>query len=379
MSTLLLKFALLLENYNVPSVMQHHGPLFHRWLPDGIKDAIVLNTGDSNAKLKVWFERHGYVDTGHIKFDYERKEADPSIIPTQAILEGGPLYGQLEIQGLSEENLTCLKEDKVGSEAYAKLGKRIIKEIIHPTISRFIDILRTNYGQYWIRNIRPWDSRKRSLGDYCHSVLNLKWSLDEGKTWKPFIPDKPKIGPITLTVLKEEDFAEYLTEKDWRKLENVFNEGYRPSLACFLISQTYELLDQGNIKYALIDGVSALEVAISEFIRRNGAQYSESDVKYLKSTLKSLPIKARLIVVACISGKISKEDLENALQAIDIRNDIVHEGLDPPTDSEKRIHGLLNAAATLVSGPKFRFLTANPGNMIKPVERWEKEVKGVCR
>mgnify|MGYP000023412757 CR=1 FL=1 len=371
MSTLLLKFVVWLENYNLPDVVCPHGLLFHRWLPDGKKDAIILDTGDSNAKLKVWFERYGYVDNGYIKFDYERREVDPNIIPKQAILDGGPLFGELEIQGLSEEELEALRENKIGSEAYVRLGKRIVKRVIYPTIRRFIDILRTNYGQYWVKNIEPWDSRKGSLGYYCNSILQLKWSLDGGRTWRPFIPNEIKIGPITLTIL--EDFTSYLTEKDWKELEKVFNGGYEPSLACLLISRAHALLNQGNLKYAFIEGVSALEIALSEFIKRNAPQLPDPLVNYLKLHFRKMPIKARLMIVATASGKIPTEDLEKAIKAIDIRHDIVHEGRDPPADSKEMVRALLNAAAALVTGPKFRFLNANPGNVIKPVEEWEKE------
>ena len=371
MSTLLLKFVVWLENYNLPDVVCPHGLLFHRWLPDGKKDAIILDTGDSNAKLKVWFERYGYVDNGYIKFDYERREVDPNIIPKQAILDGGPLFGELEIQGLSEEELEALRENKIGSEAYVRLGKRIVKRVIYPTIRRFIDILRTNYGQYWVKNIEPWDSRKGSLGYYCNSILQLKWSLDGGRTWRPFIPNEIKIGPITLTIL--EDFTSYLTEKDWKELEKVFNGGYEPSLACLLISRAHALLNQGNLKYAFIEGVSALEIALSEFIKRNAPQLPDPLVNYLKLHFRKMPIKARLMIVATASGKIPTEDLEKAIKAIDIRHDIVHKGRDPPADSKEMVRALLNAAAALVTGPKFRFLSANPGNAIKPVEEWEKE------
>lgn len=113
MLTLLLKFKINLEEYDVSTYSQHYGPLFHRWLPDGEKDAIVLDTGDPNAELKVWFERLGFKDKDFIEFDYTRREVDPETIPKQAILEAVPLMGLLKIQALSEEESTPLRENKV--------------------------------------------------------------------------------------------------------------------------------------------------------------------------------------------------------------------------------------------------------------------------
>src|SRR2546423_8090993 len=102
MPTLLLKFCIYLGQ----DIMRNfEGPLFHRWLPDGEKDALILETGTPNTTLKVWFERRGYVDDRHIKYDITRKEVDSAIIPTQAALVAGSLFGSLEIQGLTEEEV----------------------------------------------------------------------------------------------------------------------------------------------------------------------------------------------------------------------------------------------------------------------------------
>jgi hypothetical protein len=93
MATLLLKFGVLLENYNIEEFDRHKGPLFHRWLPDGEKDAILVDVPDPTAELKVWFERRGFVDDRWIRFDYSRPEIDPEIMERQAILDAGPLRG----------------------------------------------------------------------------------------------------------------------------------------------------------------------------------------------------------------------------------------------------------------------------------------------
>jgi hypothetical protein len=37
----------------------HSGRRPRRWLPDGDKDTIVVNTGDPNANLSIWLERRG--------------------------------------------------------------------------------------------------------------------------------------------------------------------------------------------------------------------------------------------------------------------------------------------------------------------------------
>ena len=360
----------MLENYSLPTVDQNHGPLFHRWLPDGEKHAIVLDTGDSNAKLKVWFERFGFVDSssGYIRFNYQRREVDPKIIPMQAILEAGPLIGILEIQGLSEEQLDPIQENKVGDSLYIAVGKEVVKKLIVPPVARFLDILRTNYGQYWIRKLERWDSRKESLGSYCRSQLRLKWSLDGGKTWKRFLPDRQE-GRLTATIGRS--FREYLTEEDWGELAKAVGEKYEPSLAAFALSRTNQFLNQGNLKQALVEGVSALEIALDEFIRQKF--HGANSLLGLMSPFYELRLPVKVTTVATISGKIPSQDIEHTIEAIDMRNRVIHEGWNPPDNASQHLRGLLRTTAILLSGPQFRFPSANPGNALMPPEKWEKE------
>ena len=89
MTTMLLKFRINLELYELQTLNRNHGPLFHRWLPDGQQDSIVLDTGHPNSDLEVWFERRGFVDDGWIRFDYKRREVDPEIMSKQGVLDAG--------------------------------------------------------------------------------------------------------------------------------------------------------------------------------------------------------------------------------------------------------------------------------------------------
>ena|SRR5579864_7710754 len=162
MQTLFLKFYVYLGRQDF--MRKFDGPLFHRWLPDGEKDAINLDTGTPEVTLKVWFERRGFVGEKLIKYDVTRKEVDSAIIPTQAALVAGSLFGLLEIQGLAEEKVTPIRENRIGDAIYVAFGDQVVNKLICPSVSRFINILRGKYGQYWLRELRKWDSRNETLG-----------------------------------------------------------------------------------------------------------------------------------------------------------------------------------------------------------------------
>lgn len=368
MLRLMLKFEIDLEENSV-SVLRHYGPQFHRWLPDGEKDAIILKTRDSSADLKVWFERSGYVDRGFIKYDSKRREVDPEIVPKQAVLDAGSLKGLLEIQGFSEEELVPLRENKVGHARYIALGKKVVK-LICPPVSQFLSIIRTNYGQYWVPEFEAWDSRKRSIGGYCHSILRLQWSLDEGKTWSRFIPDLP-VGTVGVQIYLDRSYSEFISQSDWREIALAIRKGYRPSGAALILARAHQLLDEGNLKHAFIEGVSALELALSEFARRD-----LRDDAHLSKEMKAfwnLPLSSQLVSIAIGRGKIPTEQVKDALKAIELRNKVIHEGWDPPDNTKTKLSALLEIVAGLLSGPKLRFPESNPGNAMRPIKVWEKQ------
>jgi len=370
MQKLLLKFQIHLEEDDLSTPYPNHGPLFHRWLPDGEKDAIVLDTSDPKAQLKIWFEQWGFKENnGFIKFDYKRREVDPNIIPKQAILDAGPLMGSLEIQALSKEKLASLRGNRTRDTHYIDLGKKIVALIQQP-VTQFLEVLRTNYGQYWIRRLEKWDSREMSLGAYCHR-LNLRWSLDEGKTWANFEPERIEHLDVTLHI--DEDFREYLTKADWQELREASQQRYEPSLSAKLLARSHQFLNQDNLKHAFIEGVSALEIALGEFIRQK-LDNNKSLAKGMQSFWQ-LPRKAQMVTILSVLGTVQLGNVELTADAIEIRNDIVHKGLEPDKNAKRVLSGLLKTTAALLPGPHFRFPSINPGNAMRPLSEWEKQMK----
>jgi hypothetical protein len=362
MGKLLLDFVVQLKDNDQPYPFDHNGPLFHRWLPDGEIDAIVLNTGDPSVELKVSVERRGFVDSsGHVRFDWERKDIDPTVVARQAVLEGGYLVGWLTIE-VSNDELESLRTLPMGSAAFEAFGKRVVK-LIYPQVSKLIELLRTNYGQYWLKELDKWDSRKRSLGSYC-AGLGVRWSHDGGKTWSNFIPNKRvSKSSATISLPRDEDFrCELLTKEDWLGLSDVINSTYQPSLAASLVIRAYQLLDQGHLRQAFIEGVTALEVALDDYVRQKRGT-SPTLAGYIEQ-FQALPLPVKVASVAVISGIVA--DVDATVAAYKIRNEVVHEGKHPSDTDESKLSALLGTAAALIPGPSFRFPRHHTQNALAP-------------
>jgi hypothetical protein len=93
--------------------------------------------------------------------------------------------------GASPEELAALSKDDKGSAQYLALGKRVVNFLSPPLIA-LVETLRVRLGQYWLHELRSWDSRTESLGQYCR-MLQLRWRQSPSDEWVNFVPNTPTI------------------------------------------------------------------------------------------------------------------------------------------------------------------------------------------
>lgn len=362
-----LRFRVHLENDEVHEFLRPKGALFNRWLPDGRANAIDVPVRHKDNKLQIWFERKGYVRSGFIEYDSQRSEVDPVVMARQGKLEAGPLRGEAVFTNITDEELKAVNDNRVGSEEYVALGERIIN-FLRPPLSNFISILRTQYGQYWLNELEPWDSRRQSLGNYCRSTLGLLWS-DDGNQWNCFMPTEQSAA-LHLTKMPGRDFGEYLTRDDWEHLSFSFDPYEAPSLATIILGKAHEFYDKGELRQSFVEGVTALEVALSEFVLRKLAdepKMSNDASRIFSDPTKGVQEKFKL--VSLISSSISSEIYEKTLQAIRIRNDIVHRGDNSDISNETALRALFHVITVFLSGDEYKFPILINGNRLYPPDK----------
>jgi hypothetical protein len=352
MTMLLLRFAVYLENPGFPFGRSPHGALFHRWLPNGREDAVSVPVADTRNKIDVWFERKGRVADSFLHYDSERAEVDVAIMRRQGYLHSGPLIGEGQYAHVSSSELAAVKNDHRGSEDYIAVGKRVV-EFLQPPVTAFLDLLRIQYGQYWLPELQRWDSRRQSLGNYCSS-LSLRWRETAQESWRQFTPTEEMIR-LTAYVTTPDQFAEYLTQDDWKWIQANFQPTREQSLAVRHFVRAQELMDLDHVSEAVIQATTGIELAIEAYARFRGV-----DVKETKRFFK-LPLEIQLSVL--VAGLVTKPTLENALQAIDLRNEIVHEGRTPDRNrAVAQVRELTKCGQALLGTPRFKTPELNLGN-----------------
>jgi len=371
--SLLLRFTINLQDQSVDPPFNHPGPLFHRWLPNGRTDAIIKDIPEHDAHIELWFERCGFIESGMVEYSETRKETlTDDIITKQGVLVGGHLQGSLSIHNLSDNDISVIKSQKINDKSLVSLCKKIVKDLIYPNISSFIKILRNHYGQYWINEIPEWDSREQSLGYYCYSILNLEWLIDDGtcSKWKSFIPNDCTAHLASGTVsMITDDLKNNITQSDWKLIGKYFQDGYFPSFASDILGRAHKYLDQGHYRQAFIEAVTAFELGLSLSLKElfgASPKIEKAINNFLNTTLDSQ------LTIVSIHMRVDTTDIEKAIEAIGIRNKVVHEGYNPFSSEKDKLQALLNITSRIISGPGVKFPTINPGNAIMPPEDWDR-------
>jgi hypothetical protein len=272
----------------------------------------------------------------------------------QGKLNAGSLYGEAAFVNVTETELDVIKNNSVGSDDYISVGKRVI-DFLYPPVSNFIDILRTQYGQYWLPEVPPWDSRKATLGTYCSSEFSLRWKINDNDEWQRFLPTEQG-GFLTIGPLPGRGFKEYLTEEDWQQMKSKTDLYENPLLATIILGKASEFLDTGHLRQAFVEATTAIELAVHHYMK------TRADALGLKSEVFNkffdMPLVKQVAVICTTSKLVEADVLKGALQAIEIRNRIVHEGFLPHDHHQKPLRSLFSTVSLLVGvDHKFPVLT----------------------
>jgi hypothetical protein len=364
MPKLFIRFGFYLTDYDPDIQRDPEGPLFHRWLPNGEEDALIVDVPNESASIKFWFERRGYIEGKKIIYDSQRKEVQDDLIPLQTILNAGALRGQIELKNVSKTALNAVIGSKIGNKSYEALGKKVINKLLVPEANRFINILKYRYGQYWLSwDLNTWDSRVMSLGRYCNEN-NLEWSAD-GDEWTDFIPNQQKTAPITLHD-RGIDYSHFLAEGDWNEIGELLSTRFEHPFGAEVLYRAHRLRSESRMKYALIEAVTALEIILDWYYRSHLSNpLNDWDNGFLGQSIPS-----KITVTTALTGKVNPSDAKLALKAYKRRNEIVHDGKDVGEDASDLVKGILRYCSPLVQAGPGRFPWADAWNEVFP-EGWE--------
>lgn len=296
---------------------------------------------------------------------------------------GTALRGIVILDDIPDAVVSAIRELDTASVERWKLSQDVITHIIFPYASHLVDVLRIHYGQYWLAHPYPpkFDSEQDNpIGDefalrrlrfwvrqYCQHVLHLKFRVSQDEEWCDYFADDQNpwgdtdfYGSPDYVDQGIVRYREYVSPSDLADIERRVAEdiarGNEITMAGKVLAHAYELVQQQQFNYALIEAVMALELAIGEFVQSHPPKTTPSMSK--KTRFERLG--KRLELTAPEAGIVNTRVVKQVLNTITLRNKVVHEGRELTRDQaytlRNEIMTLLDVAAHYLQQP-FRFVS----------------------
>ena len=306
---------------------------FYRWLPTRKEDALIVKK--DNHIVRLW------IDNSCIRWGALGEEE----IKNWVNIPVSKVYIDVEIQDLPDELVRFIYDEsdrpkeihhgiKPGEENYDELNssyKNIGKEVLQSALevyNRFIAFARNNKGQYWLSERKFDEKRISSMNIEFRSKV-----CSNNYDWVRWCP--PFIDVITLDLGSESEETS-IKKEEWKEINQFISGNSRPNLALELLANAQSLLYSDHRRSAIVEAVSALEVAIYRFADAPKISASLPDeqkeriyARGLGKTIEKiglLPTVNYILPVLFAPTILPDEILSQCREAIEIRNNIVHNG-----------------------------------------------------
>jgi hypothetical protein len=218
---------------------------------------------------------------------------------------------------------------------YEVLGLKVLKVALE-TYNRFIRFARNNKSQYWLHE-RPFEENQMpSMNNSFHTTVYLEDC--DGVRWCP-----PGTDVITFEFYGEETS---IKREEWNQFKEFVGSNSRPDLILELLANAQLLIDEGHGRSAIIEAVSALEIAVSSFSKKGKLDrlvtndlLSRFDASQLQSQVKHMGFSGSLSYLFPIlfpDEVLPIKILKHCQEVIQLRNNIVHNGQRDVVEKEAR-------------------------------------------
>ncbi len=301
---------------------------FSFWVPLSTEHDIYINK--DNMQIRVWFDRKNF-------------HGGETLLQKIKQLVNAALIGvNIDIlkRNVPEELVDFIYQEKdrpvIGIElnpnpnysksrqAYDELCQEILTTAID-SFNRLIAYFKLEKGQFWL------EQRMVNFGRMASDFNEFRAQIKCGdRGWVRWAPTQSTtiIGTVP-------DDSRLVSESDWPEAVDFIKGDHRPTLFRELLSNAETLASLGFRRSAIIEGVAALEVAISGFARDpkaeafSGRLSEDMNKKSLKTQIEHLGISGTiryLFPLLFDKDKLPAEVLRRCQEAYDIRGNVVHHG-----------------------------------------------------
>lgn len=207
---------------------------------------------------------------------------------------------------------------------YYAVGRSVYNAVMSG-LNRLLGYIRAKKGHYWLEDYPILD--KNYASEFLKNEARIRF---DGGQWLRL--RSKRVLEFVATFPGEERLV---TQEDWDAAGDFVQSTQRVPIVGHLLSIAEKLSDEGHRRTALIEAVSALEVALHEFGRRaeSGKPAQCKDVRTgfsnLKKHIEHLGLTGSinyLLPLILEESEISREVLAQCQGAIEERNNVAHNG-----------------------------------------------------
>lgn len=306
--------------------------LFDQWIPENLSDAIFVNHGDKEVRI--------YVDKSCVS---SLHDVTDELIPSWRNISVSKLKVDIVLNDLDDEFLNFIYEErespkkihhglKPGDAGYERLKNKYeqagidIGKLVISAFNRVVSYARNIKGQYWLteRKINENDINHQNVSFSAKAKIN-------NETWFRWCPPS---GPFRIEC--RIDTESPIKKDEWENLSDFVNNKDRPNLIFELVANSRYLFANSHMRSSVIEAVSALEIAVSNFGRNTNVDMltkshhiDRIDIDNIGNQIKHLGFSGSmryLIPLLINEDELPSAILDKCYKAIEVRNNVVHQG-----------------------------------------------------
>ena len=307
----------------------NHGVLvFNFWAPTKPTDALILHR--DGCDIRIWFDRNcvNPLDRREIRrtvnVQVHQVNVDVTVHGVQRSLADF-IYEEKDRPKLGKKKDPDERYQEL-SRLYRDLGERVLKVTLS-AFNQLIAYFRAQKGQHWLDPRDLDDQMVASRFNEFQTKVRTP-----GRGWVRWCP--PAEDLLSIIVYGQE---RYVTRNEWRCVEGfVKQNGARSNLVLELLANAESLLEAGHRRSAIIEAVTALEIATFEFAKYPKIEALDPecvqplDLDSLHGRAKHLGFSTsiRFLIPLVLDEDIWPSEIrEKCLRAVDVRGNVVHNGV----------------------------------------------------
>ena len=320
------------------------GILFESWLPP---ISHILKTNVGALQIEVWIDP--------MKFQIGPFQIEPSQLSESGDIRIGVIGMDVLVTNVPEDLAEFIhlhsndtytdRQNFAGPQpkAYESLGREVMNAAIQ-TLDKLLTFFRVVKGQFWIP--QTYFDPEDIAGFFDSSKAIVRSEAWDWVGWSPSLLGISKSTIIIWTWRK-------IRAVDWESLDSFLQSQKLPPLPLELLAASELLEAEKRTRVALMEGVTALEVAVQQFLssshqRSNKTLLADLEINSTKALYEKLGLRGTLAVLLPLllsDEELPRDMLHKAIKAIEVRGVVVHRGKREVEQNELRQH--LNALRNL--------------------------------